>query len=77
MFKNFKKCNAPKRKPDSVSRYQFQGETLVSSVYWYGYDKRGRYMIRMSGHWGNVGDNIYLINGKRHNGERVAGKTYL
>lgn len=43
---NFKGCKKPKRKPDYVSK--------SGSKYWYGENKRGKYVIRHSDHWCNV-----------------------
>lgn len=39
----FKCCKKPKRKPDY--------ESASYSSYWYGEDKRGKYVIRYSHHW--------------------------
>jgi hypothetical protein len=50
-FAIFKGCKKPKRKADYISHNK-QGE--VSSLYWYGTDKRGDYVIRDSDHWANI-----------------------
>lgn len=39
----FKGCKIPKRKPDYISG--------GNSRYWYGEDKKGKYVIRASDHW--------------------------
>lgn len=39
----FKGCNKPNREPDYVSG--------SGSLYWYGRDKKGSYVIRSSDHW--------------------------
>ena len=39
----FKACKTPKRKPDYISK--------SGSKYWYGYNKKGSYVIRKSDHW--------------------------
>ncbi len=44
----FKICKTPKRKADYTS-YSKWGD--VSSQYWYGEDKNGRFVIRKSDHW--------------------------
>ena len=44
----FKGCKRPKRKPDFVSKTHY-GET--SSEYWYGENKKGKFVIRSSDHW--------------------------
>lgn len=46
----FKGCKTPKREPDYVSWKRNQ-EDEISSLYWYGEDKRGKYVIRWSDHW--------------------------
>lgn len=45
----FKGCKTPKRKPDYISYSRYTSE--VSSRYWYGEDKTGKYVIRESNHW--------------------------
>lgn len=69
----FKPCKKPHRKPDFVS---WQG-----SCYWYGENKRGKYMIRASNHWGKVGDSRYVFSNNATNqcevGKERVGKTYL
>lgn len=44
----FRGCNTPKRKPNYVSRTK---RGYISSLYWYGKDKKGEFVIRESGHW--------------------------
>lgn len=44
----FRGCNKPKRKPDYVSHNK-RGH--ISSAYWYGENKKGKYVIRYSDHW--------------------------
>ena len=69
----FKLCKKPSRPPDSLS---WQG-----SRYWYGENKRGKYMIRASDHWGKVGSSLYLfikqVTKDCHFGKEKVGKTYL
>lgn len=48
---SFKACKRPKRKPDYIS-YNKYG--YISSMYWYGEDKNGQYVIRHSDHWSHV-----------------------
>ena len=48
---NFKGCKKPKRKPNYVSKDR-DGNT--SSMYWYGEDSYGKYVIRYSNHWCNI-----------------------
>lgn len=45
----FKGCKMPKREPDYISISKWSGN--ISSVYWYGKDKKGDYVIRLSDHW--------------------------
>lgn len=45
----FKGCKTPKRKPDYISYNRYTSEE--SSRYWYGEDKKGKYVIRESNHW--------------------------
>ena len=49
----FKGCKKPKRTPDYISYYvdSWTGEKKISSSYWYGENKRGKYVIRESDHW--------------------------
>jgi len=42
-FAIFKACKKPKREPNYISS--------SDSVYWYGENKRGKYVIRCSDHW--------------------------
>jgi hypothetical protein len=42
----FRGCKKPKSKPDYVSR--------SGSLYWYGKNMKGEYVIRYSDHWTNV-----------------------
>lgn len=42
-FATFRECKVPKRKPDFTSE--------SGSMYWYGKDKRGYFVIRASDHW--------------------------
>ena len=44
----FKGCKRPKRKPDFISKTHY-GE--ISSEYWYGENKKGKFVIRSSDHW--------------------------
>jgi hypothetical protein len=51
----FKGCKIPKRKPDYVSD--------SGSIYWYGENKKGSYVIRQSDHWVNlkkIGNNTII-----------------
>jgi hypothetical protein len=69
----FKMCKKPHYKADRTSG---------CSQYWYGADKRGRYMIRHSNHWGKVGRSIYLLSLTTSYNECVftqfvTAKTYL
>ena len=48
-FATFKGCKVPKREPDYISKSRYDGE--ISSMYWYGEDSRGQYVIRASDHW--------------------------
>lgn len=47
----FKGCKRPKRRPDYVSLNKFG---YISSLYWYGENKNGKYVIRESNHWSYV-----------------------
>lgn len=53
------------------------------SRYWYGQDKKGKWMIRKSDHWGKVGESYYLLGKKESDVEQinlkenVIAKTYL
>ena len=60
----FKACKEPKRKPDYISYIKTyydhyeelyiqleEKDWIISSKYWYGKDKNGKYVIRSSGHW--------------------------
>lgn len=48
----FKGCKTPKREPDYISYMKsFYSTDIVSSRYWYGEDKNGKYVIRESDHW--------------------------
>ena len=49
-FGLFKGCKRPKRNPDYIS-YSKKYPDLISSEYWYGVDKNGKYVIRFSDHW--------------------------
>ena len=44
----FKGCKIPKRKPDYKSKNR---DGRISSMYWYGKDSVGEYVIRYSNHW--------------------------
>ncbi|MDR2191243.1 MAG: hypothetical protein LBP53_09070 [Candidatus Peribacteria bacterium] len=53
----WKLCKAPKRPANAISytgRTKPNGEKIISSKYWVGYDKRGWYIIRQSGHWSRI-----------------------
>ena len=66
----FKACRIPKRPPNFVS-YTKKGE--VSSVYWYGYNRNGYYVIRLSDHWCRVSKNLKNCNEQMHgNCDRIA-----
>ena len=69
----FKPCKSPSCSPENIS----QG----GSKYWYGSDKRGKFMIRKSDHWGHIGGSYYLFSKQITNscevGEVRTGKTYL
>lgn len=77
-FGDFKQCKSPKRKPDYVS-YSKKYAGQVSSVYWYGTDTNGEYVIRMSQHWGIVAHfNKWLLDGNTQNYTTAkAGKCYF
>mgnify|MGYP000238767366 CR=1 FL=1 len=47
----FKGCKIPKRKPDFISMSNYGGYESISSMYWYGKDKKGAFVIRVSDHW--------------------------
>ena len=49
----FKGCKKPKRKPDYISYSidYYTEEKRISSQYWYGENKKGKYVIRESDHW--------------------------
>ena len=53
----FKGCKTPKRKPNYISYNRFG---IVSSSYYYGSDKKGDYVIRVSDHWSAYSDFIIL-----------------
>lgn len=69
----FKPCKKPSRSADKIS----QG----GSKYWFGEDRNGKYMIRMSDHWGRVGDSYYLFNKQMTDNCEISfiriGKSYL
>jgi hypothetical protein len=69
----FKPCKKPSRSPQAIS----QG----GSMYWFGKDKRGMYMVRLSDHWGKVGNSYYLFSKQKTNlcevGPVRVGKTYF
>ena len=46
-FGIFKICKKPNKKPSHISYYG----VAVSSIYWNGEDKNGKYLIRCSKHW--------------------------
>lgn len=46
----FKVCKTPKREPDFISE--------SGSMYWYGSNKKGEYVIRLSNHWSAINNNI-------------------
>jgi len=46
----FKGCKKPKREADFTSYGRSED---ISSEYWYGADKYGKYVIRCSHHWSN------------------------
>lgn len=95
-FKNYqfstkgvwKACKMPTRQPDYIS-YTKKGK--FSSAYWYGENKRGKYIIRYSDHWsdirmpllnrgdiyscGSIGTCWWIIRGQ-YSSESCA-KTYL
>ena len=48
---SFKSCKEPRREPDYIS-YGRYGQ--ISSCYWYGEDKKGKYVIRWSEHWSHI-----------------------
>ena len=54
----FKGCKRPKRRPDYVSLNKWG---YTSSLYWYGEDKHGKYVIRESNHWSYVYTNHTLL----------------
>lgn len=50
-FGLFTACKTPKRKPDYISRSSSYWGGGISSSYWYGEDRKGKYVIRKSNHW--------------------------
>lgn len=58
----FKGCKSPKREPDYVSCTR--SGMKVSSMYWYGQNKNGAYVIRSSDHWSDSNDPVASIRGK-------------
>lgn len=74
-FAKFKRCNVPKRKPNFVSLNKKNGKP--SSKYWYGEDKEGEYVIRLSDHWGDVASCRWLLDGSTENYDNPqCGKAY-
>lgn len=70
----FKVCNKPHYSPDYISP--------GGSRYWYGKNRRGKFMIRYSDHWGKVGFSTYIIDVKTDPKiqtltDYICGKTYL
>jgi hypothetical protein len=59
----FKACKMPKRPPNYVS-YTRNGD--VSSVYWYGYNNKGYYVIRLSDHWCRITKKIENCSEQLH-----------
>lgn len=65
-FAVFKACKRPSRKPDFISP--------SGSVYWYGQDSTGGYVVRSSDHWscrdcGNIASCYWRINGTGNTGK--------
>lgn len=56
----WKGCKKPNRKPDYIS-YNRDGK--ISSIYWYGENKNGRFVIRMSAHWTSYKQNKTIEKG--------------
>lgn len=50
-FALFNVCKTPKRKADFTSRSSAYWGGGISSSYWYGEDRKGKYVIRKSNHW--------------------------
>lgn len=69
----FKLCQAPHRSPDKI--------TQGGSKYWFGQNRKGKFMIRKSNHWNKVGESYYVFNKhiptKCEVGQVRTGKTYL
>lgn len=55
-FAVFKGCKQPKREPDFISYDKRTGKK--SSMYWYGSNKNGNYVIRKSDHWTKINGDV-------------------
>jgi hypothetical protein len=100
---SFKACKRPLRKPNYISysrgyydynQYEYveYSKPIISSEYWYGEDKKGKYVIRSSNRWSNRNNeteckkistcvwDLYIPRYKSKNKESYAitsGKIYL
>jgi hypothetical protein len=73
---DFKPCNRKKRIPDVTTLAKRSG--CVSSVYWYGTDKNGDYVVRGSAHWGSVSKCFWTLAGSTANSKEFRyGKCYF
>ena len=57
-FGIFKICKKPNKKPSHISYYWHDYGIAVSSIYWRGEDKKGKYLIRCSNHWSAFINNV-------------------
>lgn len=58
-------------------RVYYEDEKLgISSCYWYGENKKGKYVVRESDHWGNLASCVWGIT-KSYREEKNCGKIYL
>jgi len=84
----FLQCQRPKRESDYISRKRKFVRTNgksdivatdeVSSVYWFGTDQGGDFVIRESTHWGSVASCFWKIRLKRsYVGVKKCGKAYF
>lgn len=84
----FKGCKEPKRKPDYISKTRYGS---VSSVYWYGKNKHGSFVIRKSDHWSAYKDFLnthkkgcnkirsclWFLKTNHNLGDFICGKAYF
>lgn len=65
----FTACSIPKRPPNFVS---YNKDREVSSIYWFGKNKKGYYVIRLSDHWCRISKNIKNCSEQLIDCDRIA-----